>query len=516
MGESDYSESLPGIAESYWIATSPETGFSHLSEDGRADVTVIGGGIAGVTTAFLLKQAGLTVILLEAGRIVRGATGYTTAKITSLHRLIYRDLIDRFGSTKARQYADANQAGIDMIASLVREYAIPCSFERKPAYTYAESEEGRDLALAEAEAAQGLGLPASFTEEVGLPVETHGAVVLEDQAQFHPRNYLLLLAGHLPGDGSYIFEMTRALNIEEQGDEVQVRTDRGTLTSDHVVLATHYPIYDRPGSYFARMQASRSYALGLRIDEPFPVGIFINADGPVHSWRSQPAADDSELVIVTGEDHDTGKVTDTRARYNSLDEYARSVYPARTVAYHWSAQDYITADRVPYIGPLAEGHERIYVATGFGKWGMAVGTAAGMILSDLIRGRTNPWAEVFDPARFEERPGYPDQVQKRLQSAGGTITVDASWFDREVAAIPPGEGKIIEADGQRVAVYRDEQGALHALDPTCMHMACTVAWNNAERSWDCPCHGSRYDAYGRVIESPTVKDLARKEIVKRG
>ena len=171
--------------------------------------------------------------------------------------------------------------------------------------------------------------------------------------------------------------MTRADGIEEQGDEVRVRTDRGVLSSDHVVLATHYPIYDRPGSYFARMQASRSYALGLRIDEPFPEGIFINAGGSVHSWRSQPTADDSELVIVTGEDHDTGKVTDTRARYNRLDEYARSVYPERTVAYHWSAQDYATADRVPYIGPLAEGHERIFVATGFGKWGMAVGTAAG-------------------------------------------------------------------------------------------------------------------------------------------
>ena len=515
MGESEHGDSLPGIAESYWIATSPETGFSHLNEDGRADVTVIGGGIAGVTTAFLLKQAGLTVILLEAGRIVRGATGYTTAKITSLHRLIYRNLVDRFGSTKARQYADANQAGIDMIASLIREYRIPCSFERKSAYTYAESEEARDLVAAEADAARSLGLPAAFTEEVGLPVETHGAVVLENQAQFHPRNYLLLLAGHLPGDGSYIFEMTRAVGIEEQGDEVRVRTDRGVLSSDHAVLATHYPIYDRPGSYFARMQASRSYALGLRIHEPFPEGIFINAGGSVHSWRSQPAADDSELVIVTGEDHDTGKVGDTRARYNRLDEYARSVYPARTVAYHWSAQDYVTADRVPYIGPLAEGHERIFVATGFGKWGMAVGTAAGIILSDLIQGRTNPWAGVFDPARFEERPEYPDWVQKRLQSVGGTITVDASWFDREVAAVPPGAGKVIEIGGQKVAVYRDGRGALHALDPTCMHMACTVAWNNAERSWDCPCHGSRYDAHGRVIESPTVRDLARKEIVRR-
>jgi len=505
---------LPGRAESYWMATSPETGFPPLDGDGRVDVTVIGGGIAGITTAFLLKQAGLTVALIESRRIVTGATGYTTAKITSLHRLIYADLIDRFGSRKARQYADANQAGIEKVVSLVREYNIPCSFARKPAYTYADSEESREAVAAEADAARSLGLPATFTEEVPLPGRTYGAVVLDNQAQFHPRNYLLLLAGHLPGEGSYVFETTRATGLEEQKDGVTVKTDRGSLTSDYAVLATHYPIYDRHGAYFARMRPSRSYALGIRLGEPFPDGIFINAAGPVHSWRSQPAGE-GELVIVTGEVHDTGTVTDTRAHYRALERYARSVYPVRSVDYRWSAQDYITADRVPYIGPIAEGHDRVYVATGFGKWGMAAGTAAGMIITDLIRGRTNPWAEVFEPARFREQPARPGWVQKSLESAGGAIEVDAGRFDREVAAIPAREGRVVEFDGQKVAIYRDGEGRVTTLDPTCMHMACTVAWNNAEETWDCPCHGSRYDAGGRVIESPTVRDLKVKEIVRK-
>ena len=507
-------KSLPGMAESYWMATSPETGFPPLDGGGHVDVTVIGGGIAGITTAFLLKKAGLTVALIDAYRIATGATGYTTAKITALHRLVYADLIDRFGSVKARQYAAANQAGIEQITSLVREYNIPCSFERKPAYTYAESEKDRDLVMAEADAAKSLGLPAVFTEEVGFPGRNYGAVVLEDQAQFHPRNYLLLLAGHLPGEGSYIFEMTRALDIEERADGVTVKTDRGSLSSDHAVLATQYPIYDRPGAYFARMHPSRSYALGIRIDEPFPNGIFINAAGPVHSWRSQPAGD-GDLVIVTGAAHDTGAVSDTRAHYRALEAYARSVYPVRAVDYHWSAQDYITLDRVPYIGPLAEGHDRIHVATGFGKWGMATGTAAGMILTDMIRGRTNPWAEVFDPSRVREQPEFPDRARKKLAAAGGTIEVEADRFDREVAAIPPGEGKVVEADGQKVAVVRDGDGGIQTLDPTCMHMGCTVAWNNAERSWDCPCHGSRYDARGRVLGSPTVRDLKGKKVVRK-
>ena len=515
MGEPpERSDDLPGRAESYWIATSPETGFPPLDGDGRVDVTVIGGGIAGITTAFLLKKAGMTVALIDAYRIVTGATGHTTAKITSLHRLIYAELIDRFGMEKARQYAEANQAGVKTVASLVREYDIPCSFEQKPAYTYAESEESRGRVAAEADAARSLGLPAAFVEDVPLPTPTYGAVVLEDQAQFHPRNYLLLLAGHLPGEGSYVFEMTRALDIEEQAGGVAVKTDRGTLNSRYAVLATHYPIYDRPGAYFARMQPSRSYALGIRTDEPFPDGMYINAAGPVHSWRSQPAAD-GELVIVTGEAHATGQAADTRAHYRSLEEYARSVYPTRSVDYRWSAQDYITADRVPYIGRLAAGHDRIFVATGFGKWGMAAGTAAGMILTDLIRGRTNPWAEVFDPSRFREQPEFPDRVRRKLETAGGRVEADAAWFDREIKAIPAGEGKVIEIGGQEVAAYRDRGGEVTTLDATCMHMGCTVAWNSAERSWDCPCHGSRYGADGRVIESPTVRDLKGKEVVRR-
>lgn len=514
MEASEKDDELPGIAESYWVATSPETGFTTLNGDGHVDVVVIGGGITGITTAFLLKKAGLAVVLIDAGRIIKGTTGYTTAKITSLHRLVYADLIEKFGRKKAQQYSDANQAAIEMIASLVEEYKIPCDFERKPAYTYAESGEARDLVEAEVDAARSLDLPASFTDEVPLPCRATGAIVLEGQAQFHPRNYLLLLAGHLPGDGSYIFEMTRAVDVKEQGGRVLVKTDQGSLTSDYAVLATHYPIYDRPGSYFARMQASRSYALGLKIGEPFPDGLFINATGNIHSWRSQPAST-GEMVIVTGEDHDTGRVTDTRARYHRLEDYARSIYPVQSVDYHWSAQDYITVDRIPYIGPLASGYDRIFVATGFAKWGMTTGTAAGMILTDLIQNRQNPWTEVFDPTRFKDEPEYPDRVQKALKAAGKPIEVDATKFDQMVADIPLREGKIIELDRQMVAVYRDRTGALHTLDPTCMHMSCIVSWNSAERSWDCPCHGSRYDAYGRVIESPTVRDLKERKIVRK-
>jgi glycine/D-amino acid oxidase-like deaminating enzyme/nitrite reductase/ring-hydroxylating ferredoxin subunit len=514
MGDSrEYNSGLPGKAESYWIDSSPPTAYPPLDGERKVDVAVVGAGIAGISAAFMLKRAGLTVALVDARRIGTGTTGYTTAKITSLHRLIYRHLIERFGVAKARQYADANQAAIETIATYVREFSIPCGFERKPAYTFAESEESRNIVEAEADAAKGLGLPASYVEEIPLPVETFGAVRFESQAQFHPRNYLLALAERIEGEGSSVLENTRALAVEEREDGVSVRTERGSILADHLILATHYPIHDRPGAYYARMQASRSYALGIRVGEPFPDGIFINAEGSVHSWRSHPD-DGGDLVIVTGAAHGVGQVADTRERYRNVEAYARLVYPVTSVDYHWSAQDYITADRVPYIGRLAPGHDRVYVATGFGKWGMTAGTAAAMILSDLVLGRSSPWSEVFDPGRFTEEPGYPEWVAGTLRSAGGEVEIAAARFEQEVSAIPRGEGKVIEAGGQKVAVYRDEDGGVHTLDPTCMHMACTVAWNNAESSWDCPCHGSRYDARGKVIQSPTVRDLAEKTVRK--
>ena len=497
---------LPGRHESFWMETTAETSYPPLPGNLETDVVVVGGGITGITTAFLLKQAGYAVAVIEGDRICRGVTGHTTAKVTSLHRLIYADLIDRFGSRQAQQYAEANQAAIETVASVVREYDIPCSFERKPAYTYAESEESRNLVAAEADAARSLGLPATFVEEVPLPGRTYGAVVVENQAQFHPRNYLLLLASLVPGDGSQIFENTRAIEVQDGGGRCTVRTERGTVTVRAGVLATHYPFYDSPGFYYARMEPSRSYVLGLRIDEPFPDGTFINAEGPTHSWRSQPTGD-GELVLVTGMEHRAGESVDTREHYRDLEAYVRSIYPVRSVDYRWSAQDYITNDGVPYIGPLAEGHENIYIATGFRKWGMTNGTAAATILTDMIRGRASPWAEVYAPDRFKPAASARRFLVHNIEVAekyiGGVISRPAG----DLADVPPGEGRVLMIEGQKAGVFRDREGRVHAVNPTCTHMGCVAAWNSAEETWDCPCHGSRFDADGKVIHGPAVKDL---------
>ncbi|MCM2466591.1 FAD-dependent oxidoreductase [Methanoculleus oceani] len=497
---------VPGRHESFWMETTAETPHPSLAGNLETDVAVVGGGIVGITTAVLLKQAGYAVTVLEANRVCHGVTGHTTAKVTSLHRLIYAELIDRFGSRQAQQYAEANQAAIETIASFIRKYDIPCDFLRKPAYTYAESEEARGLVAAEADAARSLGLPATFTEDVPLPARNYGAVVVGNQAQFHPLKYLLHLASLVPGDGSRIYEKTRALEVQDDGGRCTVRTENGTVTARAVVLATHYPFYDSPGFYFARMEPSRSYVLGVRLDEPFPAGMFINAAGPVHSWRSQPSGA-GELVLVGGMEHRTGEDVDTRRHYRDLEAYARSVYPITSVDYRWSAQDYITVDGVPYIGPLAAGHENVYIATGFRKWGMTNGTAAATIVTDMILGRASPWAEVYAPDRFKPAASARRFLVHNIEVAekyiGGAISRPAG----DLADVLPGEGRILMIEGQKAGVFRDREGRVHAVNPTCTHLGCVAAWNSAEETWDCPCHGSRYDADGKVIHGPAVKDL---------
>jgi len=497
---------LPGRHESFWIETAPETSYPLMPGNLETDVAVVGGGIAGITVAVLLKQAGYTVAVIEGDRICRGVTGHTTAKVTALHRLIYADLIERFGSRQANQYADANQAAIETIASFVERYDIPCDFVRKPAYTYAESEESRDIVAAEADAARSLGLPATFVEDIPLPGRAYGAVRFADQAQFHPLNYLLRLASLIPGDGSHIFEMTRALEVLDDRDRCMVRTEQGTVTARSVVLATHYPFYDGPGFYYARMEPSRSYVLGIRTGEPFPDGMFINAEGPTHSWRSQPAGE-GELVLVGGLGHRTGEAVDTREHYRRLEEYARTVYPVRSVDYRWSAQDYITIDGVPYIGRLASGHENVYIATGFRKWGMTNGTAAATILADMIQGRTSPWAEVYAPDRFKPAASVRRFLVHNIEVAEKYVGGAISRPSGDLADVGPGEGRILMIEGEKAGIFRDREGRVHAVNPTCTHMGCVTAWNSAEETWDCPCHGSRYSADGRVIHGPAVKGL---------
>ncbi|MDT5062647.1 MAG: hypothetical protein QOH63_3106 [Acidobacteriota bacterium] len=506
-------DDLPGEPVSLWLATTPETDFPQLKSDLSVDVAIIGGGIAGITTALLLKERGAKVAVIEARRSAASVTGNTTAKVTSQHGLIYDHLVSQFGMEGAQAYADSQQAALEKIASLVEANGIDCDFTRTNAYVYTEEEDELKRITAEVEAATKLGLPASYVETTSLPFEIKGAIQFANQARFHPRKYLLALARKIQGDGSYIFEETRSLDIEEEGSTCRVTTDQGVVKAGKVVIASHFPFYDH-GMYFARMHPKRSYVLGCRLSGKAPEGMFITSDAPFHSFRSNPLETGGEIWMVGGENHKTGQGGDTREHYRNLERWARERFDVETIQYRWSTQDNVTVDKVPYIGKASSGSEHLFVATGFGGWGMTNSTVSGIILSDLVLGRENAWSSLYDPNRFKPLTSVKDLVVENVDVAKHFVGDRLSVKEEEsVPDLMKGEGRVVELDDEKVAICKLEGGATHAVSATCTHMGCVVAWNGAEKSWDCPCHGSRFNYDGTVIQGPANKDLKK---VSRG
>ncbi|MDP2210574.1 MAG: FAD-dependent oxidoreductase [Candidatus Aquicultor sp.] len=500
---------VPGGTHSYWIDTTPDTDFPPLQEGIEVDTVIIGGGIVGITAATLLKEAGQTVAIVDMNKIVKSVTGHSTAKVTSLHALIYQQLLRHFSKDDVRRYGDANQSAIDRIESFVTAKSIDCDFARTPAFTYTESEKNLSSIKKEVEAAQEVGLPASYVETSPLPFEILGAVRFENQAKFHPRKYLLALAQEIPGNGSYIFENTRALHINE-GDPCYVSTDKGEIRGKHVILATHFPFYDK-GLFFSRLYPHYAYALGVRIAEEVPEGLYYSMDGEHHSIRNQPTGN-GPLLIIGGGNHKTGQGGNTLAFYKSIEKYARERFDIKSIDYYWSTEDYDTADRMPYIGKSPRS-EHVYLATGFGGWGMTNGTLSAMIISDLILERPNPWSSLFNPSRV-------DVVASGRAFVAGGVNILKQYASsllvpthaHSLADIPKGAGMKVLINKKEIAAYKDEEGTVTAISPVCTHLSCIVNWNNAEKTWDCPCHGSRYDRQGEVIHGPALKNLPHEDV----
>jgi glycine/D-amino acid oxidase-like deaminating enzyme/nitrite reductase/ring-hydroxylating ferredoxin subunit len=498
---------LSGKHASFWIDSTPSSTYPALENKVTVDVAIVGSGIVGLTAATLLKRAGKTVAVIEARQVAAGVSGHTTAKVTALHQLIYADLIKQIGEQKARLYAESNLAGLEQVAAFVQEEQIDCDFSRQSAYTFAEPESELDQVKAEVEAALKLGLPASFVQETSLPFAIAGAIKLDNQAQFHVRKYLLHLAKNIPGDGSYLFENTTVEKVDE-GESCYVVTDKGVVTAKDVIVATNLPILNL-GLFFAKTYPSRSYIVGAKIDPAkAPVGMFIGSGESSHSIRTTPY-EDGLLLLVCGEGHKVGTVTDTEKCYQKLEAYACDRFKVESFEYRWSNQDMVSFDKLPYIGNLTPFNKHIYVATGFSLWGMSKGTMSGMVLSDLILGKTNPCTELYDSLRatpFLTVDSIEQEVDVTVRWIGDRFKgLLSSSFD-EVAK---GEGKLLTIDNEKVAAYRDQEGTVHAVSATCTHLACIVSWNSGEKSWDCACHGARFSCDGKVIQGPAIKDLAK-------
>ena len=497
--------------ESFWIDTTERPSFPSLTSDARVDVAIVGAGIVGTMAALFLEKAGKTVAVLEARRVLEGVTGHTTAKVTSLHTLVYAELIERFGD-KAHLYAESNQAAISLIRDICRDRAIDCDLLETSAYTYTVNDDYVPKIEREVEAAERLGLPARYFDEIPLPFDVKAAIGFSNQLEFHPRKFLLPLLEAIDGDGSGVFEQTRVVDVEE-GSPCRITTASGrTVTADDVIVATNMPIVNK-GLFFARAEPSRGYALAMDVPpERVPDGMFINVGAPTHSVRRAPY-EGRTILILAGEGHPVGEGGVHREHWERLQRWGASDLGASEVLYRWSTQDYYSVDKVPFIGRMAPGSDHLFTATGFSAWGMTNGVVAGRLLADLITETPNEWAELYDPQRVDPK-SLPGFVKKGGHDAKRLIgdRLRRAARPEESDELTAGSGSVFDIEGEKVAIHRDDDGRLHAVSAVCTHLGCIVSWNDAERSWDCPCHGSRFAATGDVLQGPATTPLEGRDL----
>ncbi|MEA3033262.1 MAG: hypothetical protein QOH86_1278 [Sphingomonadales bacterium] len=492
-------------SHSYWNATAGEgPTFTALAGDLEVDVAIIGGGIVGVTAARLLKDRGQTVALVEARRVGRQVTGRSTAKMSSQHGILYQTLVGKFGEDKARLYAEAQEAGIARIKALAAQYGIDADIESKPAYVYTLDESRVEDLEKEVEVARRLGLPASLTRDTGLPFGVLQAMRWDGQAQFHPTRYVAGLAATLPGDGCHVFERSRAIDYEPD----RVVTDGGTVKARHVVMATNIPL-GQVGMYYAIAYPMAEPVIAAPIGRDLP-GMYKNAEHPGHSIRTHKGADGQVWSIVAGNHYKPGHVDDELKYIADIEAWLTANFDAGPVRYRWINEDYSAMDSGPFVGWSSHGSSGYLVATGFAAWGISNGTAAAMIIADLATGKENEWTRMFDAARIKPLAGAGEFVKENAEVAAHLVSGYLSRKPKSFDELAPGDAAILKIDGDNVAAYRDESGQVHAVSAVCTHMGCIVGWNATDKTWDCPCHGSRFELSGDVIHGPATAPLGAK------
>ncbi len=504
--------SIPGESVSYWMESAAATSYPRLEGDVNADVVVIGGGMAGLCTAWELARTGRSVVVLDAACVAAGVSGHTTAKLTAQHGLIYAHLRSSFGAEAARLYARSQSEAMEHVAATAAELGADCQIERAPAYTYAAEARYDGDIREEVDAARAAGLDACLVADTGLPFRTGSAIRVADQVQFHPRRFLLALAEDLTRRHGRVYEHSRVRRLREgRGNTVTTETG-ATVTAGAVVIATHYPVFDRSLS-FSRLRPLRELVIAGPVDEEdAPRGMYITPHEGTRSVRSAPYQEGSRLLIVTGEKYTPGD-PGVGQRFDRLIGWARERFPVREITHHWATQDNWSTDRLPHVGLFHPATRNVYVATGFGGWGLSGGAMAGRMLADMIDAKHVSWAGLYDPRRVHPVAEASTFVKANLATARHFVADRLRPVQHDALdAIPPGGGAVLRRRGQHCAVYRDDEGALHAVSAVCSHLGCLVAFNEVERSWDCPCHGSRFDVDGAVLHGPATTPLESRDV----
>lgn len=507
MDENRMNHDLSEENSSLWRDTVHLPAFKPLETDIETEAVIVGGGITGITAAYLLASEGMKVVLIEAAQLASGTSGYTTAKITSQHGLIYDELMAHFGEEKAGLYYRANHEALDWIGQLIQKHEVHACYEIQPAIVYASTDKEAELIEKEKAAYDKLGIPGSLVYSLDLPLAIKNALLMPDQAQFHPLMYLHFMVSELVRMGVPIYENTLATTIET-GQSPVVLTKQGyRIHARDVLICSHFPFYDNR-FYFTRMVAERSYLLACETDSTVPEGMYLSAGDPKRSFRSLSLSG-KNMALVGGENHKTGRGESTETHFQRLAGFANAVLGENRRISQWSAQDYTTLDKVPYIGKVSASQSHIHIAAGYRKWGMTTGTLAAKLLTDQILERENPYSELYNPSRFEADPMIKNFFIENGEIAGHLIKGKLEKSGKFLADLGDDQGAIVSMNGRRAGVYKNKEGKVVMVDTTCPHLGCEVNWNQGERTWDCPCHGSRFSADGAVIDGPAQKPLRK-------
>ncbi|MBD1362250.1 FAD-dependent oxidoreductase [Mucilaginibacter sp. ZT4R22] len=476
------------------------------------DALIVGGGITGLTTALMLQKQGKQCVLAEAYTIGYGTTGGTSAHLNTFFDATYAEVDSDFGEDGAKLLAKCGKEAFALITDNVKQYNIDCDLEYKDGYLYAETDEEVKMLGEIMSASQRAGIKVEEATKNGLNVPFIKSIVFKEQGQFHPLKYIFKLAEAFVGAGGVILENTFIRDSSYEDGVHSAQGDTIKIKAKNLVYATHLP----PGINVLNFKCApyRSYVLGLRLgnENAYTDALSYDSKDPYHYFRSH-IIDGKKYMIVGGEDHKTGH-DDPEAAYETLEQYVRQYYDVAEVSFKWSSQYYVPADGLPYIGKLPAGYDNMYIATGFNGNGMTFGTISGKMISDAILGKENEYFALFSPSRIKPVAGFMEFVKENADVAyrfiADRLTADSIDSLKEIEA---GTGSIVKYQGEKLAVYKDAEGKVTALNPVCTHAKCIVCFNPAETSWDCPCHGGRFDIDGKVLTGPPRTDLQKVTIL---
>lgn len=533
---------------SYWINSEKnKEKYNKLEKNIETDICIIGGGITGISTAYYLTKENLKVTVLDMGKIGFQTTGNSTAKITSQHGLFYKYLKDSKGENFARLYYDANEDAIKNIKKIVEKENIECDLECQSAYVLAANREEVQKVKDEVEVVRGFGGHAEYLEREDIDknlliLNPLAAIRFKNQAQFNSYKYTIELAKICKNLGANIYENTKVVDVRDEKDYYYLETEDGyKIKAKYLVVTTKYPIINIPGFYFMKMYQSTSYGISIPVKEKLFDGMYITStnpkvslrmakvdnniikdvvDGDIENYAKQDKEnrkqvkekqnskiDNEYVLIVVGADHKTGEKTDLSNSYKKLENIAKQIYPEGKVEDYWNTEDCITLDKIPYIGKYSSMWENAYVATGFNKWGITTSNIAANIITDMIIGRKNRYEDIFISTRVEPVKNRQEVGNMLKETVSSLVLKKFELPESEQASLKNEEGKIIEIEGEKVGAYKDKEGRIYTIVPKCAHLGCELSWNNLDKTWDCPCHGSRYDYTGKMLYGPTVKDL---------